>query len=115
MAWVESASASFACRHASAQTADAARVLASLEAARARLAEWFPRPVDGLTVVLHDTESSLAAANPLFLAWRRAVHPAGRRYVTGWVTRHELHLLAARGEPAGSPAVNPAALAAPTL
>jgi hypothetical protein len=94
-------------------------VLASLEEARTRLAEWFPRQPDGLTVVLHDTEASMAAANPMFPAWQRAVDPAARRYVTGWAGRRELHVLAPavlRARAAGSDgSAQMLALAAPTL
>jgi hypothetical protein len=94
MSWTESATTSFACRHSSAHTADAARVLASLEALRVRLERLFPRTVEDLTVVLHDTPVSLALSNPLMpLLWGFTSPPA-RRYVTGWVGRRELHVLA---------------------
>jgi hypothetical protein len=119
VAWVESTSASFQCRHSSAHTADAARVLASLEQTRERLADRFPRTVDDLTVILHDGPGSLAASNPLIpLVWA-ATDPAARRYVTGWVSRRELHVLAPailRDRAAGGTgSVQMMALAAPTL
>jgi hypothetical protein len=70
MAWAESTSASFACRHSSARSADAARVLRLLERTRERLTEHFPDPGAGLTVVLHDSPQALVLSNPLLpLAW----------------------------------------------
>jgi hypothetical protein len=105
-----------------ARTDDALRVLSSLERLRGRLSESFPRQVDDLTVVLHDSATSLAAANPMLPMLWAATGPAARPYVNGWATRHELHVLspravrdrATRGQGAdGSEAV--LALAAPTL
>ncbi len=94
--WVESTSVSFECRHSSGCGDDALRVLDSLERTRERLGRWFPRTVDELTVVLHDSVASLTLTNPLLpLVWA-ATTPAARRYVTGWVGRRELHVLAPR-------------------
>ena len=94
MTWAESVSASFTCRHSSEHADDADRVLSLLERTREKLAHLFPRSVGDLTVVLHDSPSSLAMANPLLpLRWAVAA-PAARRYVTGWVSRDELHVLA---------------------
>ena len=94
MSWTESASDSFACRHSSAGSADAARVLALLERTRERLAPHFPHMAGGeLTVVLHDSPHALALSNPLMPAlWGVTSKPA-RRYVAGWVGRRELHVL----------------------
>lgn len=94
MSWTESATTSFACRHSSAHTGDAARVLLSLEAMRLRLERLFPRTVDDLTVVLHDSPVSLALSNPLMSVLWGATARSVRRYVTGWVGRRELHVLA---------------------
>jgi len=92
--WVESTSVSFECRHSSDCGDDALRVLESLERTRERLDRWFPRTVDQLTVVLHDSVASLTLTNPLLpLIWA-ATAPSARRYVTGWVGRRELHVLA---------------------
>jgi hypothetical protein len=94
MEWIESVSASFTCRHSSAETDDAARVLAILERTRSRLERVFPRAVDDLVVVLHGHAASLVLANPLMpLVWWSAA-PAARRYVAGWAGRRELHVLA---------------------
>jgi hypothetical protein len=96
MSWTESASTSFACRHSSARTADAARVLRLLERTRERLSAHFPQPAAELTVVLHDSPHALALSNPLMPAiWGLTAKPA-RRYVTGWAGRHELHVLSPR-------------------
>ena len=93
MAWVESSSSSFRARHDSADARDARRVLQSLEIARLRLQDLFPRPVEDVTVVLHRSVLSLTMTNPLMpLAWM-VTAPAARRYVAGWAAAHELHVL----------------------
>jgi hypothetical protein len=92
--WVESASESFECRHSSECGDDARQVLGSLQRTRERLSRWFPRTVDELTVVLHDSVASLALTNPLLPMVWMATEPGARRYVTGWVGRRELHVLA---------------------
>ena len=94
MTWVESESESFTARHDSSATEDARRVLESLEATRARLAEIFPRLPGELTVVFHQGPLGLALASPTVpLTWLTTA-PAARRYVVGWVGRRELHVLA---------------------
>jgi hypothetical protein len=93
MSWTESASASFACRHSSARSADAARVLALLERTRERLAGHFPQLTNELTVVLHDSAHALALSNPLMGALWTATGRSARRYVTGWAGHSELHVL----------------------
>jgi hypothetical protein len=93
VAWVESASPSFRARHESTHADDAYRVLHALERTRAYLAEYFPRTVDGISVVFHPSVASLAIARPLLpLSWL-ATSPAARRYVAGWAGAHELHVL----------------------
>src|SRR5437588_1490097 len=94
MPWVASSSPSFRARHDSEHTEDAERVLYSLEDARERLAELFPRPVADLTVILHRSTLSLSFAHPLVpVAWITTA-PAARRYVAGWAGRRELDVLA---------------------
>jgi hypothetical protein len=93
MAWVESSSSSFRARHDSADTRDARRVLQSLEIARLRLQDLFPRPLDDITVVLHRSVFSLTMTNPLLPVARMVTSPAARRYVAGWAAAHELHVL----------------------
>jgi hypothetical protein len=93
MAWVETGSASFRARHDSDDARDARRVLDSLELARGRLADLFPRHPDEMTVVLHGSVGSLVMTNPaLPLGWL-ATAPAARRYVAGWAGASELHML----------------------
>ena len=93
MAWVETASASFRARHDAQDADDAYRVLGRLERTRERLAELFPRAVGEVTVVLHSSGLSLAMANPLLAITWLGTAPAARRYVAGWVSRSELHVL----------------------
>jgi len=91
--WVESASRFFRARHEAASRDDAERVLHSLELAREELTAYFPVTVDGLSVVLHRSAGSLSLARPVVpMAWL-ATAPAARRYLAGWVGRHELHML----------------------
>lgn len=93
MAWVESSSSSFRARHESTHADDADRVLHSLERTREYLADYFPRTVEGISVVLHPSVASLSIARPLMpMAWLSA-SPASRRYVAGWAGPHELHVL----------------------
>jgi hypothetical protein len=93
MAWIESQSPHFHCRHSSAYTADAARVLALLERTRARLAPQFPGLAPEATFVLHDNVTSLVLSNPLMPLLWAATAPQARRYVTGWSGKRELHVL----------------------
>jgi hypothetical protein len=80
-------------RHDSTQADAADRVLHSLERTRAYLAQYFPRTTAGISVVFHPSVASLAIARPLLpLAWLSAA-PAARRYVAGWSSAHELHVL----------------------
>jgi hypothetical protein len=93
VAWVESESPSFRARHPSTRADDADRVMHSLERTREYLSQYFPRTVDGISVVFHPSVPSLAMARPLMpLAWLAAA-PASRRYVAGWCGPHELHVL----------------------
>jgi hypothetical protein len=109
MAWVESHSASFQCRHSGACTEDVARMLGALEDLRSGLMEAFPRPVEALgalTFIMHDGPRSLAASNPLLVPLWRATDVASRPYITGWASTHEIHLLsppALRSRAAGNP------------
>ncbi len=69
-------------------------MLHSLELARERLAGYFAAPVDELTVVMHRSVVSLSLARPVVpLAWA-ATTPAARRYLVGWASETELHMLA---------------------
>lgn len=94
MPWVESASSSFRARYESADVEGAGRVLHSLELTREHLAGHFPLASIEVTVVLHRTPASLSMAAPLLPLMRIATAPAARRYVAGWASGRELHVLA---------------------
>jgi hypothetical protein len=98
MPWVESLSPSFSARHHSSAAAEAERVLDLLERTRERLATLFPATIGELTVVLHSSPSSLRASNPLVVLRQAICHPSGRRYVAGWGSHSELHVLDARSQ-----------------
>jgi hypothetical protein len=69
-------------------------VLHSLELARERLGAYFPVTIGELTVVLHRSSTSLSLARPVVpIAWF-ATAPAARRYLAGWASPNELHMLA---------------------
>jgi hypothetical protein len=96
LTWVETSSDTFTARHDARDESDAERVLAQLEHARGRLDARFPQSVGELAVVLHGTAAQLAAAQPWLSVQRALTEPAGRRYLVGWSTDHELHVLAPR-------------------
>ena len=85
MAWSETLSPTFAARHEERDAEDVVEVLELLEGTRERFAAVLP-PVEGeITVVVH--------GSPLA---RRLTAPAARRYMVGWPSRRELHVLAPR-------------------
>jgi hypothetical protein len=96
VAWLETASETFTARHDARDADDAAVVLAQLEGARTRLERVFTARVEALSVVLHGSVAQLDAAQPWLPLHRRLTAPAGRRYLVGWVTERELHVLAPR-------------------
>ncbi len=69
-------------------------MLASLERTREQLAERFPRTVTGVTVIVHDRTASLMASSPMLGAVWTISSPAARRYLAGWVSGDEIHVLA---------------------
>jgi hypothetical protein len=93
MAWEQSNSASFAARHGSGDTADARRILRSLEHVRVQLEQVVERLPEEITIVLHPGMIALALSNPLVAMRWAATAPSGRRYVTGWAGRREIHVL----------------------
>ncbi len=94
MPWIESASPSFRARHDSADAHDVERVLYSLERTRNHLSSCFRATGDDLTVVVHRSTLSLTMANPVLPIVWLATAPAARRYVAGWTSGQELHVLA---------------------
>src|SRR5436305_3259808 len=96
MPWVESGSRSFRARHDSDCRDDAERMLHSLELAREQLSAYFPDTLTGLTVVLHRDAMSLSLARPVLpLVWLATAPPA-RRYLGGWASGKEIHVLTPR-------------------
>src|SRR5919198_1697353 len=93
MAWVETESLSFVCRHEAKDSDCAQRTLDALEDLRLRLEERFDEVPAGVTVIVHPTPAWLAAAHPFLPAARLAAASAGRRYLAGWAMATELHVL----------------------
>jgi hypothetical protein len=96
VAWVETSSPSFSARHDSADGDDAVEVLELLEGTRERLRSVFPALPAEVAVVLHTSPLQLALAQPYLPLLRALTAPAGRRYLAGWLSRRELHVLAPR-------------------
>ena len=119
MPWIESELGDFRARHDEADVRDARRVLQALQITQLRMAERFPRPAGEMTVVLHSGMASLAMTNPTMpLVWLLTA-PAARRYVAGWASAREVHVLAPavlRGRASNVPGSREMlALAAPAL
>jgi hypothetical protein len=93
VAWVETESLSFIARHEDGDEPCAERTLDALEDLRLKLEDRFADVPGGITVVVHPTQSWLAAAHPFLPAARLAAAPAGRRYLAGWAMSGELHVL----------------------
>ena len=96
MSWIETPSDTFVARHDGRDAADAERVLAQLEATRARLEPRFEVGAGDLAVVLHGSRVQLDLAEPFLPLQRALTAPAGRRYLVGWCGENELHVLAPR-------------------
>jgi hypothetical protein len=93
MAWVETESLSFTARHEAADSAAAQDLLDDLESFRAELAELFERTPGDIAVIIHPRAYALALAQPWLPLARRAASPASRRYMAGWFSSRELHVL----------------------
>ena len=96
MAWIETQSPHFVARHAEADGEDADGVLELLEGAREQLGEVFAVMPTAVTAVIHSNTAQLSMAQPVSAILRALTAPASRRYVTGWYTRDEIHVLAPR-------------------
>lgn len=96
MSWVETTSPNFGARHDAADSDDAAAVLELLEGSRERLGAVFSRLPDEVAVILHPSPGQLALAQPYLPLFWLLTAPAGRRYLVGWCSRAELHMLAPR-------------------
>jgi hypothetical protein len=93
---VQTTSPSFTARHDDADGDDAVGVLELLEGTRERLGSVFPTIPAELAVILHRSDAELALAQPYLPLVRRLTAPAGRRYLAGWFSRREIHVLSPR-------------------
>jgi hypothetical protein len=96
MAWVESRSEHFTARHDDRDAQDAAEVLDLLEQAREELVPLLEPPPEEIAAVIHSSFAGLALSQPIVPVVRAIAAPASRRYLTGWPSRAEIHLLAPR-------------------
>ena len=96
MPWVETTAPTFTARHDTRDADDAIAVLELLEGTRERLGTVFDRQPAELAVVLHGSELSLTLAQPYLPIIRALTAPAGRRYLCGWPSGGEMHMLAPR-------------------
>jgi hypothetical protein len=92
--WVTTESLSFTARHDENDAAAAQDLLDDLETFRAELAELFPRTPGDIAVIVHPRPWALAIAQPWLPLARLAASPASRRYMAGWFSRREIHVLA---------------------
>jgi len=83
--WVETTSPHFAARHELVDDEDVAGLLELLEGTRERLTTAFATIPGDVEVVVHGSDTALAAAQPYLPILRRMVAPAARRYLVGWL------------------------------
>ena len=91
--WSETVSPSFVARHAEDDADGARATLEILEAMRERLLGLLPAVPQDVDVVVHPTAGQLALAQPLVPALHAITAAPARRYVAGWFTPRELHVL----------------------
>lgn len=94
MPWVESHSPSFSARHEERDTDAAAAMLEELEHFRDRLERAFDTTPGEVAVIMHPGPFALSLAHPWLPVARMAAAPAARRYMAGWFSRREIHVLA---------------------
>jgi hypothetical protein len=94
--WVETSSPNFAARHDLADADAVVGVLELLEGMRERLAALFPVVPEDVAVVVHGSAAQLDMAAPYLPVVRRLTAPAARRYLVGWFSATEVHVLAPR-------------------
>ena len=94
--WAETSSPAFRARHTDADADDVVGLLAMLEGARERVAGALQQAPSGIDVVVHSSTAQLSLAQPVVPLLRRLTAPAARRYVAGWFTAREIHVLAPR-------------------
>src|SRR3954454_22241030 len=94
MPWVETRSDYFVARHESEDADAVRRLLDTLEAFRDELSDRFDRAPGELAVVVHSRPVALDLAQPWLPLARRFAAPAARRYMAGWFSATEIHVLA---------------------
>jgi hypothetical protein len=94
--WVETTSPHFVARHDAVDEDDVVGVLELLEGMRERLAAVFPTVPEDLDVIIHGSRAQLYTSQPELPIVARLTAPAARRYLTGWPSSREIHLLAPR-------------------
>lgn len=95
MGWTETQSRSFAARHEEEDTDDVEALLDTLEDFRSEMAERFERLPDEVTLIVHDWPYQLTLAQPWLPLARAFAAPAARRYLAGWYSSREIHVLSA--------------------
>ena len=93
MAWTETTSRSFVARHDGSNAHHAQDLLEDLESFRGELGEHFEVVPSGVAVVIHQRSLALTLAQPWLPLARLAADPTSRRYMAGWFSNHELHVL----------------------
>ncbi len=91
--WEETRSASFVARHAAGDAHHAEDLLADLEGFRDELAQSFETLPSEVAVIIHERSPALSLAQPWLPIARLAAAPASRRYMAGWFSSGELHVL----------------------
>ena len=96
MSWVETPSASFTARHDAGDADDAVALLDRLELFRTTLDRRFFRTPGDVAIVMHPMPLELSMAQPWLPLARLATAPAARRYLAGWFSSSEIHVLSPR-------------------
>src|SRR5947209_18318009 len=96
MAWLETGSECFLARHDAADAHHAADLLDDLEGFRGELAGRFDAVPCDVSVIIHPRSLALSLAQPWLPLARLAADPASRRYMAGWFSRGEIHVLSPR-------------------
>jgi hypothetical protein len=96
VAWVETDSLSFSARHESEEADSAVAILERLEEFRSRMDGLFEATPHDVSVVIHSHPAALALAHPWLPLARALAAPAARRYMAGWFSQGEIHVLAPR-------------------
>ena len=96
MGWTETRSDSLTARHESEDAESVERLLDALEAFRHELSDRFEYAPGELALVVHSRPAALDLAQPWLPLARRFAAPAARRYMVGWFSMTEIHVLAPR-------------------